>query len=303
MLKNKLKAIITVIGVTTICMGLISCSNKEEVSNKGNENPITYDKNNNAEIKNDTEEKKEDTSIKKEEKNENNKPNKTNKEEVKVDNPKKEDIKKEPTKKEDIKNNKDIDQPKYDLNDYRLLLVNKSNKMPTKEDPKDLVIPNVSLRTASKMTSQLRKEAAIATEKMFNAAKKEGINLIFISGYRTHQYQEGLYNNKVARSGKAEADKYVARPGHSEHQTGLVLDLLSSEYGSLDEGFKNTKAYKWLMKNMADYGFILRYPKGREHITGYSYEPWHLRYVGKDAAREINKRGLTLEEFHKENKK
>ncbi|MCJ7690285.1 MAG: M15 family metallopeptidase, partial [Clostridiaceae bacterium] len=125
----------------------------------------------------------------------------------------------------------------------------------------------------------------------------DNIILLGVSGYRDYSYQEKLYNDKVNRSGKEEADKYVAQAGESEHQTGLAMDVLAEEYTTLDEGFKNTKAYKWIIENCYKYGFILRYPEGKEQITGYAYEPWHIRYVGDKVAMEIARKGITLEEY------
>lgn len=181
-------------------------------------------------------------------------------------------------------------------NEY-LVLANKQNSLGDNYEPSDLVQPNIRLRTASEMTSQVRKEAATAFENMFADAKKDNIYLIGISGYRSHDYQATVYNNSLSTNGAEHTSKYVAKPGHSEHQTGLVMDVLSTEYDSLDIGFENTAAFKWLYHNMSNYGFILRYPKGKENITGYQYEPWHLRYVGKDAAKEIMENQLTLEEY------
>ena len=123
-------------------------------------------------------------------------------------------------------------------------------------------------------------------------AKEAGYNIPIISGFRSYSLQKDLYNRYVARDGQALADTYSARPGHSEHQTGLALDV-----GALDNNYGNTNAGKWLNANCAQYGFILRYPKGKEHITGYQYEPWHIRYVGKDVAVAIMGSGLTLEEY------
>ena len=113
-----------------------------------------------------------------------------------------------------------------------------------------------------------------------------------ISGYRSYDYQAQLYNGYVARDGKEAADRYSAQPGKSEHQTGLAFDV-----GSIDNNYGETAAGRWLAAHCADYGFILRYPPGKEHITGYMYEPWHIRYVGASTARAIMSSGLTLEEY------
>lgn len=134
--------------------------------------------------------------------------------------------------------------------------------------------------------------AQTALNEMINGAKTEGINLFMKSGFRSYSTQETLYNNYVARDGVAEADRYSARPGHSEHQTGLAFDL-----NSLEQSFGETKEGKWLEENCWKYGFIIRYPKNKESITGYMYEPWHVRYLGKDLAKKVYESGLCLEEY------
>ncbi len=135
-------------------------------------------------------------------------------------------------------------------------------------------------------------EAKSALDKMFADAKKEGISLWIASGYRSYDRQNTIYNNYVAKDGKAEADRYSARPGHSEHQTGLAFDL-----NELTEAFGNSKQGKWLADNCHKYGFIIRYPQNKEHITGYMYEPWHVRYLGVDKATAVYESGLCLEEY------
>lgn len=190
-------------------------------------------------------------------------------------------------------NNREVNNKEYTV------LVNRENKIEEDYMPKDLVVPNIKFLNKNTTNKYLKKDAAIAAEKMFNDARKEGINLLGVSGFRTYRYQNSLYINKLKSVGKEEADKYVAQPGTSEHQTGLALDVLSTEYSTLDAGFENTKAYKWLIENMSEYGFILRYKKGKNNITGYEYEPWHVRYVGKESAKEITEKNLTLEEYIK----
>lgn len=135
-------------------------------------------------------------------------------------------------------------------------------------------------------------EAYNALDEMQSAAAKEGIVLYVVSGFRDYDTQEAIYNNYVSYDGKANADRYSARPGHSEHQTGLAFDL-----NELEESFGETREGKWLAANAHKYGFIIRYPKGKEHITGYMYEPWHVRYLGKDIATKVYNSGLTLEEY------
>ena len=129
---------------------------------------------------------------------------------------------------------------------------------------------------------------------MFTAAKTEGLNIYISSGFRSFSYQSTIYNNYVARDGKAEADTYSARPGHSEHQTGLAFDV-----NQIDSSFDNTPEAKWLADNCYKYGFILRYPKGKTNETGYQYESWHFRYVGTELAEKLYNNGdwITLESY------
>ena len=134
--------------------------------------------------------------------------------------------------------------------------------------------------------------AYAALEKLQRAANKAGHAMPIISGYRSYQYQVGLYNSYVERDGQAAADRYSARPGTSEHQTGLAYDI-----GDINNNYGNTPGGKWLEKHCAEFGFIIRFPKGKEHITGYMYEPWHVRYVGKEHAKKIMAAGICLEEY------
>lgn len=131
-----------------------------------------------------------------------------------------------------------------------------------------------------------------ALKEMFAAAAEDGISLWVISGYRSYDHQYNTYYGYVARSGQAEADRYSARPGHSEHQTGLAFDL-----NSLEQSFGQTAEGKWLKANCHKYGFIIRYPEDKEPITGYMYEPWHVRYLGVDIATSVYESGLCLEEY------
>lgn len=136
------------------------------------------------------------------------------------------------------------------------------------------------------------KTANAALTKMIAAAKQEGITLFIKSGYRSYETQKTIYNNYVARDGVAAADRYSARAGHSEHQTGLAFDL-----NSLDQSFGQTPEGKWLAANCHKYGFIIRYPEGKENVTGYMYEPWHVRYLGVDVATKVFESGKCLEEY------
>ncbi len=127
---------------------------------------------------------------------------------------------------------------------------------------------------------------------MQNAAYRDGISLWICSGYRSYSYQDHLYNSYVMRDGRAMADTYSARPGHSEHQTGLAMDI-----NNASSSFEGTPAARWLAKNCWKYGFIIRYPQGKQSITGFKYEPWHVRYLGKDQAKKVYDSGLCLEEY------
>ena len=135
-------------------------------------------------------------------------------------------------------------------------------------------------------------EANNALYSLQNAASLSGFSLPLVSGYRSYSRQQTIYNNYVSRYGQSSADTFSARPGHSEHQTGLAFDV-----GRIDDNFGDTPVGMWLKDNAHYYGFIIRYPKGKENITGYKYEPWHVRYVGVGVATDIYNRGITLEEY------
>ena len=179
-------------------------------------------------------------------------------------------------------------------------LVNKNYQLPEDFKPTDLVVLDVAYANEVLGESQtmLRKEAASQAVKMFNQAKKEGIVLLAKSGFRSYNTQAQLYNNYVAKDGKEQADTYSARPGHSEHQLGLALDITSdSVYRELTVEFGKTKEGRWLQENAHKFGFIVRYPEGKEHLTGFQYEPWHVRYVGVSVAEEIYEKSLLLEDY------
>lgn len=170
-------------------------------------------------------------------------------------------------------------------------LVNKENPISKHTVAGALEIPNIPKLTPSRTTGyELEVVASQQLEKMFTDAKREGINLKMVSGYRTYEYQATLYNNAVRRNGVNQ--NAVAKPGTSEHQLGLAVDL-----NWLEEKFGDTKEGIWLANNSYKYGYILRYPKGKEHITGYIYEPWHFRYVGTELANKVYEQNITLEEL------
>ena len=143
-------------------------------------------------------------------------------------------------------------------------------------------------------TGSLRPEAAAAFRAMADAARKDGISLQSVSAYRSYERQESIYARYLSQDTQASVDSYSARPGYSEHQTALALDINTA---SLSAHFENTPAYAWLVEHCAEYGFILRYPQGKEDITGYRFEPWHYRYVGVEAAQACMSQGLTFEEY------
>jgi len=181
-----------------------------------------------------------------------------------------------------------------------LILVNKNHDLPENYEPSDLIKPNVRfLYSEEHPAKYMRQEAALALEELFKAADAEGINLYAVSGYRSYSTQKVLFDNKLKAVGSFEqANQTVAYPGQSEHQTGLAMDISSQSVNfGLVKAFGTSKEGMWVAKNCHKYGFILRYPKEKESITGYTYEPWHIRYVGKEAAQEIYEKGLVLEEY------
>ncbi len=185
----------------------------------------------------------------------------------------------------------------FEKDSWNLLLVNKQHPIP--EDY------TFTLGTI-KGSMQCDERIITPLTDMFAAAKEDGVNLIVCSPYRDITRQEYLFNRKMKNylnSGYSYMDAYktasvtVTVPGASEHQVGLAVDIICDNYSSLNEGFGETDAGIWLKQHSADYGFILRYPKGKEEITGIQYEPWHFRYVGKEAAQIIMQQDITLEEF------
>lgn len=185
----------------------------------------------------------------------------------------------------------------FHKDDWKLLLVNKQHTIP---EDYEFTLGTIkgSMRCDERIIEPLTQ--------MFAAAKEDGINLIVCSPYRDMARQEYLFERKIKsylKTGMSYMDAYkkasitVTVPGASEHQVGLAVDIISDTYSSLDEGFADTPAGKWLNEHSWEYGFILRYPLGKEEITGIQYEPWHFRYVGVEAGEVITKEGITLEEF------
>lgn len=186
-----------------------------------------------------------------------------------------------------------------DFTDARMILVNNNMGLPEGY--------TVETQTADESTGkQLQTEAAQSFAAMQAAAKLDGVSLILQSGYRSVEYQQGLFDQqveKIIKTGENEeeaiikAQEVVAKPGHSEHSTGYAADILTDSYRVMDSGFAETDAYTWLTEHAAEYGFIERYPRDKKPITGITFEPWHWRYVGAENAAEIKKTGRCLEEF------
>ena len=181
--------------------------------------------------------------------------------------------------------------------DWNLILVNRTHPIP---EDYEVELKNIG------RGHQIDARAYDDFRAMIQAAKSEGVYIYVTSSYRDLDKQTDLYNKKVEsyvmqgysyESAKEQAGQVVAVPGTSEHHLGLALDLVSSEYRKLDEKQENTKGFKWLTEHSWEYGFILRYPNGETDITGIIYDPWHFRYVGLEAAKEITESGLTLEEY------
>ncbi len=189
------------------------------------------------------------------------------------------------------------DASRYDV------VVNKSLHLTSEYVPENLVIPAVAFPESYQGALEkmhLRDEAATALEKMFTAAKEEGLELYAISGYRSYSLQDRIFQYQIKRhnGSEEEANRISARPGESEHQTGLAMDISAKSVDfKLNQTFADTAEGQWLAENCAEYGFILRYLKGKEAITGYQYEPWHFRYVGVELAEMIMSEETTLEEF------
>lgn len=180
-----------------------------------------------------------------------------------------------------------------------LALINKEHKLPGDYIPDDLVVPNVRYPfTEDLPKKQLRAIAANALENLFKASDKANLDLYAQSGYRSFNRQEAIFASNVEQHGKQEANNFSAQPGQSEHQSGLTMDVTTPSVGfDLVTEFGETAEGIWLRKNAHKHGFIIRYLEGREHITQYQYEPWHLRYVGEKVATEMYEQDLTFEEY------
>lgn len=179
------------------------------------------------------------------------------------------------------------------------VVVNKTRKLPGDYVPEDLTVPDVPFYfTEDHPKKQMREEAARHLEELFTAAEQDGIDLVAASGYRSYDRQKRIYERNVEVYGKEETDTFSAQPGTSEHQTGLAMDVTSAQVAfKLEQSFGETNEGEWLADHAHEYGFIIRYREGTKDITGYMYEPWHLRYVGKEFSTDVHEQAVTLEEF------
>ena len=183
--------------------------------------------------------------------------------------------------------------PQHDV-DGTLFLINRQWRVSQN------FVPEVISAQVQGNVRQMRPDAAAALEEMFAACREEtGLNMVTISGYRSYKTQSNIYDRKLRNVGSgAKADEYVARPGASEHQLGLAMDVNQrARESGLTSSFGNTVTGKWLRDNCWRFGFILRYQEGWEAVTGYNFEPWHVRYVGKEYAKAIYEMDVPLETF------
>ena len=277
--KKKNKQQILLVLIVTSLIFFAACSNPtssiDNPNNNSENNQIEEDINNNDDIKNDD-----------------NKDNENDQKDDVIDQPKEDDNKVVETflDENDIITNQDSIE----------VVVNKERNLSDDYVPSDLVkITDVPTCLENPEVNQLRKSAADALTKMFEAAMDEiEVQLYARSGYRSYNTQVALYNGYVSNHGKEAADKFSAKPGQSEHQTGLAMDITSDSVNlQLTEDFGDTDEGIWVSENAHRFGFIVRYQKGKEDITGYMYEPWHVRYVGEDLATKVYESGLTLEEY------
>ena len=180
------------------------------------------------------------------------------------------------------------------------VLINKEYGLPSDYIPPDLVIPDITFSFSGyKEKKLMRKEAADALASLFQAAKDENLTIYGVSGYRSYDRQLSIYNENVEKYGEEETNLFSAKAGHSEHQSGLSIDVSTkSIHNRLDETFAATPEGKFIKNHAHEYGFIVRYPKDKSEITGYSYEPWHIRYVGIDLATYLYENNLSLEEYY-----
>lgn len=181
-----------------------------------------------------------------------------------------------------------------------VVMVNKQYALPEDYEPDDLVYPDVPFIFSEKIDKRkLRTEAAAALEKLFAAAEEDGVHLAGVSGYRSYSRQKTLFEQYAKRDGEEAARMYSAYPGTSEHQTGFAIDVSGTDGKCAAEScFEGTPEALWLADHAWEHGYVIRYPADKVEITGYKYEPWHIRFVGEELARELHERGFVLEEYY-----
>lgn len=181
-----------------------------------------------------------------------------------------------------------------DLSKGNLMIVNKFNYLSEDYEPENITDISLSYSYSGNRVAGVANDAYI---EMAQAAKNDGIVLLANSTYRTYARQDEVYKDFYYSKGISYADKYAARPGHSEHQTGLSIDIFTSGKSTTSD-FDQSDAFKWLSSNAHKYGFILRYPEGKEHLTGFNYESWHYRYLGVETATKVYQEGITYDEYY-----
>lgn len=181
-----------------------------------------------------------------------------------------------------------------DTSKENTMLVNKYNALSKDYEVENLT--NISKTYSYGENKKLNKEAYDAFISLAEDAKKEGYTILIVSSYRTYQEQEDVWKDYKASFGTRKADAYAARAGSSEHETGLAIDV--ADYYDKNDKFEDTESFQWMQTNAHKYGYILRYPKGKENITGYSYEAWHYRYVGVETATKVYNEGITYDEYY-----
>lgn len=179
------------------------------------------------------------------------------------------------------------------------VFIDKTHSLPADYVPESLVTPYIN---STSDVIQVNEKAADALKSMAAAASDSGVTLYLTAGYISYETQDDYFNDRAGMVGEAEANKTIAKAGFSEHQTGLAFDFSDEPSGTnTTVAFADTDAGKWLIEHAWEYGFIMRYPEGKEAVTGYTYQPWHYRYIGKDVAKAIHEAGenYTLEEYYK----
>ncbi len=204
-----------------------------------------------------------------------------------------------PTKEAEITGNDNVELDTTP--DSLTVLVNKELRLPSDYVPADLMVPDVNFSISYYDEKKLmRKPAAEALKELFEAAERDNLSLCGVSAYRSYKRQYEIFTNNVKTQGMGHTLQYSAVPGYSEHQTGLAIDISTKSVNyHIDESFASTDEYQWLIENAHLYGFIIRYPEDKTSITGYSFEPWHIRYVGKALAKYLYENNMCLEEYYK----